>query len=643
MKIPLTLFIILICSWTYAQDYISLKSASEKQLKSYKKAMVAYRSNKFDDAIKLLNKIIKTEPKFIDAHIILGSVYYDKKEFSSAEKSFNEAINIDPTYQVKVFYTLALCNYELEHYADAKNNMGKFLDKETQNQELIAKAKRRYTTFRFTDSAVAHPLKYQPQNFRIMNSDFSEYLPSLTADGNTMVFTRKIYRENEDLFISTRVEGSGWSSPESLDEINTVFNEGAPAISPDGNTLVFTSCDRKESFGGCDLFISKKENGKWGPAVNLGDKINTPAYESQPCFGDNGNLIFFCSNRTGSIGGKDIWFSYRLEDRSWAKPLNLGSNVNTIENEECPFLHPNGLTLFFSSDGHPGLGAKDVFYSEKTGANKWSTAVNLGYPLNSKGDESSFILNYRGDTGYIASDKEFNVMDQKNKNIQKNLDLFEFVMPEALRPNPSSYLYITVVDRKTNAPVQAQLKVFKLGQNEKFYTGKTNQEGKSLISLPSNEIYAIDLYHPEYMIHSEQYNCIETRTAYRPLRLTISLDKIKDAIGSIVLKNIFFESGSAVLKSESDFELNQIFELLKNKNITKVLISGHTDNVGKKEDNLLLSQNRAKAVVQALIEKGIDPRRLVSEGKGESQPIADNNTEVGRQNNRRTEIKIIPE
>ena len=151
------------------------------------------------------------------------------------------------------------------------------------------------------------------------------------------------------------------------------------------------------------------------------------------------------------------------------------------------------------------------------------------------------------------------------------------------------------------------------------------------------------MYHPEYMIHSEQYNCIETRTAYRPLRLTISLDKIKDAIGSIVLKNIFFESGSAVLKSESDFELNQIFELLKNKNITKVLISGHTDNVGKKEDNLLLSQNRAKAVVQALIEKGIDPRRLVSEGKGESQPIADNNTEVGRQNNRRTEIKIIPE
>ena len=643
MKIPLTLFLVLLYTLMYCQDYITLKTAPEKQVKAYKKAVAAYRQNKYDDAIKLFEKIIKSEPKFIDAHILLGSVFFEKKTYSSAEKSFNDAIKLDSTYQIKVFYTLALCNYELEHFTEAKNNMGKYLALETQNQELIAKAKRRYVTYKFTDSAVSHPINYHPLNFKVMNSDFSEYLPSLTADGNTMVFTRKIFQENEDLFISTRDEGGNWSVPESMDEINTVFNEGAPAISPDGNTLVFTSCDRKESYGGCDLFISKKENGKWSQAVNLGDKINTPAYESQPCFGDNGNLIFFCSNRTGSIGGKDIWFSYRQEDRSWAKPLNLGPAINTIDNEECPFLHPNGLTLYFSSDGHPGMGAKDVFYSEKVGANKWKTAINLGYPLNSKGDESSFILNYRGDTGYIASDKDFKELDPKNKNLQKNLDLFEFALPEALRPNPSSYLYISVTDRKTNLPVQAQLKVFKLGQKEKFYTGKTNQEGKSLISLPTNEIYAIDLYHPDYMMHSEQFNCTEIRTAYRPLRLTISMDKIKETNAPMVLKNIFFESGSAVLRSESDFELNQLFELLKNKNIAKVIITGHTDNIGQKEDNLLLSQNRAKAVVQAMIQKGIEPTRLVSEGKGESQPIADNNTEEGRQNNRRTEIKIIPE
>ncbi|MEO6191152.1 MAG: tetratricopeptide repeat protein, partial [Saprospiraceae bacterium] len=385
------LFLLIICINVSAQRYLDLKTVSSSLKKSYQKSLILYQSNQFAKAQKSIEKILKKEPRFIEANLILASIHFDEKNYDEAEKYFEKVLVLNHEYSPKVYYTLAITNYNNRHYNLASKNINEFLIREKSNEELLSRARTKRITYQFADSATQHPVTFHPTAVQGINSDYSEYLPSLTADGRTMVFTRKILNDNEDLFISYKSDDGQWSEPESITEINTFLNEGAPAISPDGNTLVFASCDRRESFGGCDLYISHKVNNKWTTSSNLSDKVNTTAYESQPCFADNGNILLFCSNRVGGYGGKDIWMTVKNKSNGWIKPFNLGSEINTILNEECPFMHQDGKTLYFSSDGHPGMGGKDIFYSRLIKNYIWSPCMNIGYPLNSPLDESSFV------------------------------------------------------------------------------------------------------------------------------------------------------------------------------------------------------------------------------------------------------------
>ena len=626
---------------TQSSPYITLKEVSPKTMKLYQKANSLYKSDQYLKAKIQFEKILKKQPNFIDANIQLASVYYEINDYNNAEKYFEKAVSLSQDYNPKIFYTLALCNRNTKKYDEAKNNLKQFIERDKVNVELKSKAIELYPNFVFTDSATKSPSHFNIQEAWQWNSNHSEYLPTISADGNTVVFTRRINENNEDLYITYRKDTS-WTIPKSIEEINTLYNEGAPAISPDGRILVFTSCDIPESYGGCDLFISEYKDNEWSLPRNLSRDINTPGYESQANFADNGNTLYFVSNRKGGFGGYDLWVSYRMKNLSWSKPKNLGPSINTAKDEDCPFMHPNGKTLYFSSAGYPGMGGKDIYFSTKDKNNQWSPVQNMGYPLNSILNEASFITENNGVQAYYSSDIKY---ENTSTKIGRNLDFYSMQIPEFIRPPASTHVTISILDDQTKSGLEADVTVFDLVNNVVFYEGKSSVTGQVFVVLPTGANYALHIKKNDYIFDNSHFECKFNGLPKQQQKITKYLHKLKSNAEhkAIILENIFFESASSMIKPESEFELNNLFQyLVENKNI-KIKIIGHTDNIGNESDNQLLSSQRAKAVTDYLIQKGIETARISNEGKGESSPIDTNDTELGRRKNRRTEFLILSE
>ncbi|MCC6817157.1 MAG: PD40 domain-containing protein [Saprospiraceae bacterium] len=616
---------------------VNFKNANNSQKKSYQKALQLYRSDQYEKAKISFEKLIKKYPEFIDAQLMLGSIYFDLKEAQKAEIYFNKVLALDKDYNPKVYYTLSLCNYYTQKYDQAYSNLKEFLSREKINHDLIEKGKKNLITFRFADSATRHPVENISYPLANLNSSNSEYLPSLTADGRTIVFTRKINDYNEDLFISYLNDQNQWETPQPIKDLNTTYNEGAPALTPDGNTLVFVSCDRKESYGGCDLFISHKTENGWSAAANFGNKINSPAYETQPCFADNGRVLLFTSNRVGGYGGRDIWMTLKNANNTWITPFNLGPDINTTGDEECPFLHQDGITLFFSSDGHPGMGKKDIFMSKMKTFTTWTIPQNIGYPINSPLDESSFVAYSNGKKALMASDKSF-VGIYKSEDLKKlNLDLYEFDIPNFVQPTLSCFLKFKVVDSKTKNPISANVAIYRVKDKKVFFSDQLNATGIKQISLPGDDEYFINITHPNYYLYSDNFQC-NSNGRFNILTQEYNLISAQITEVPIVLKNVLFEVNSADLKEESYFELTKLLSFLKEKKDYNVQIIGHTDNQGSHETNLILSGKRADRVLNYLVQNGIAKERITSIGKGETESVSSNDSERGRSLNRRTEF-----
>ncbi len=610
--------------------------------RAFAKGKKLYQADQYDQAVIHFQKALKIHPAYPEAELMLASVYYETHDYLLAIKHFQHILALDSLYHPKIYYTLALCHYQADQYDQALKNMAYFLSLDGIHKELQQKAASWYSVFAFCDSAVRNAYPLHEVYLDQLNSLYSEYLPSLTGDGNTIVFTRRIHGNNEELFISTKTDSGEWSAPQTIPLLNSPFLEGAPAISPDGKTLVFASCDRKNSLGGCDLYFSHWENNRWSVPQNMGYPINTPGYESQPCFANNGRTLFFTSNRVGGLGGLDIWYSVRKSDGSWAAPLNAGNNVNTAGNEDCPHVHPNGRYLFFSSNGYLGMGAKDLFVSERNNIGEWMPPKNLGYPINSRGDENSLVVFPDGKHAIMASDKRHLGTAGRKAQAEKNLDLIQFQLPSWLQFSPSTWVDIFVFDETNLAPLKAKVEIFDLSNRQRYYSGWTDSHGKIFISLPADANYAIEIVKKNYVLSTAHFRTTGQHSPRSPLYLKKALRPLhfKESQPEI-LQNLFFESGSSAIRPESYFELDELISYLKEHEHLKIQIIGHTDNVGAPNENLILSVQRASAVVNYLIQGGIPPSRLQYDGRGETQPIAPNDTEAGRAMNRRTEFILI--
>jgi outer membrane protein OmpA-like peptidoglycan-associated protein len=442
-------------------------------------------------------------------------------------------------------------------------------------------------------------------------------------------------QNQEDLYYSIKSNGE-WQEAIPISNLNTSENEAAHSISADGRWLVFTICNRKESIGSCDLFISEWSGETWSRPKNMGTSINTPGWEAQPSLSADGNQLIFASNRQGGYGNYDLWISNR-EHGEWSNPKNLGDIINTPGKDETPFLHADGQTLYFSSDAHMGMGDSDLFMSRKGPDGRWQTPINLGYPINTKNREGALSVSLDGQTAYYASDRI-------TESLTPNLDIFAFELPENLRPNPVTYLKVSLFDQESKTPLSGHVTIIELVHKKQLTTLPVNSEGSPIICLPTGDKYAFHVKVDDYQLHSEHFDLSSTKKKYKPYLLSIGLQKIKTQEAKpIVLNNIFFETGSSSLLNTSFIELDYLKTFLSEHPDIHIEIRGHTDNTGNDAFNQTLSNDRAHTVYEYLVSHGISRRRLAYRGFGSSLPVDSNDTAPGRQNNRRTEFMIINE
>ncbi|MCR6721310.1 MAG: OmpA family protein [Chitinophagaceae bacterium] len=464
-----------------------------------------------------------------------------------------------------------------------------------------------------------------------INTSEPEYFPALTIDGKELVFTRALGKRNEDFFSSRKTESGEWEPAQPMKgSINTPMNEGAQTISQDGTWLVFTACNRRDGFGSCDLYISFLEENGWSEAINLGGSINSDQWESQPCLSPDKKELYFASRRPGGIGGSDIYVSRLQPNGKWGTPENLGPEINTPGDEQSPFIHADNQTLYFVSNHWPGYGDDDLFLSRKGPGGSWSKPENLGYPINTINKEATLFITADGKTAYYASDRS----DSKG-----SWDIYSFELREAIRPTPTLWVKGKVFDSKTRAGLPSTVELTDIANNKIVSQIQTDERGNYLVTLPIGRDYAFNVNRKGYLFYSDNF-MLSSNAADSTYEKDIPLQPI-EVNASFVLNNIFFDNNEYALKPTSTSELEKLVQLLKENPSLKIEISGHTDNVGKPADNMVLSNNRAKAVMNFLNSQGIALTRLIAKGYGETRPVSDNNTEAGRAKNRRTEVKVL--
>ncbi len=639
MRFIFILLLILIQTSLYSQKEYSTKSKSA--IKLYEDGVSALTMRQFPEAIDNLEKAIEKDSEFVEAYLMLGEVYIEQQQPEKAIQYYSKGMEVKPEFYPPGFIVLGKLNLQNGKYQQAKTSFEKYLASGYNSTKFTKEANDAIKQCDFGIHAIQNPVPFEPINLGDkINTQYDEYWPSLSADEQELVFTVLLpkdennpnaYRNRqEDFYYSIKIEDE-WCQAKSVgNPLNTTDNEGAQTISADGKWMFFTACNRDDGNGQCDIYFSQKVGAQWAKPVNLGEPVSTASKEKQPSVSPDGRTLYFASDRAGGFGGMDIWVSKLNEQGKWTKPVNLGEKINTKGDDISPFIHHDNQTLYFSSEKHLGLGGFDLFMSHLDSTGKWTTPVNMGYPINSYLDEIGLIINAEGNHAYYSSSR-----------IEENgRDLYEFELYKEARPTPVSYMKGKVFDSDTKENLRANFELIDLNAGVTISSSYSDANtGEFLICIPTKKDYALNINKKGYLFYSENFTLNAVYEQVDPFLVDIPLSPIK--VGKkVILKNIFYEINSFELKAESKIELDKTVVLLTQNPTVKVEISGHTDNVGAENYNIELSENRAKSVFDYLKEKGISPDRMSFKGYGMSQPIKDNSTEEGRKNNRRTELKI---
>lgn len=631
--ILLACFAIISCKVT-AQNGQTVEQLNRRQQKLYDKIRSQNNTGALKEALQGLNELLDDVPNFTEGYHFRGTIQYDLKDYAAAETDFEKALALDTSYDPIALYQLALAEKEQAKYAEAATHLEDFLKSGYERQGMLDRAEKHLLDARFAEQAVQQPIPFDPEKLGApISSDGAEYLPLLSADGQTMIFTRRVNNQ-EDFFIAEK-ENDQWISAQPLEALNTPFNEGAQSIAADGRLMVFTFCQSQPGAGGCNLFYSEKCDGNWSKPQKLEGEISTKYRETQPSLSADGNLLLFASDRPGGQGGIDIWACRRSRNGKWGKPVNLGPAINTPGNDQCPFLHADGRSFYFCSDGRPGMGGNDLYYVRLGEDGQWGEVKNMGYPINTPGNEGTLTVSLDGSTAYFA----------KSPDVVDDLDIFSFPLYDEAKPFPVTYVKGKIYDSKTGDPLSARAELRDLSTNRPVAFVNSCDDGTYLVCLPAGKNYALHVDKKDYLFFSEHF-ALEDQSDATPFQLDIPLQLIETEAAEnvvdnkpVILKNVFFASGSSELLPASTDELDRLHALLTEHPELRIQINGHTDDVGSEEDNLNLSTARAKAVYDYLVEKEIGEERLRYKGFGETMPIAENETEAGKQENRRTEFE----
>ena len=615
---------------------------SSKAAPLCEKAKKAMQLQDFTKAMGYLNQAQAKDPNYADIYIMKGDIFNFTLLSDSAMKNYQRAIDIIGDPDPMLYYIAGNEGAKCGAYEYALKSLQLFLQKGIQYPEILPDAQKTIANCKFAIESMKNPRSFELMNMGSgINSEWDEYLAALTADDEQIVFTVKRPRDKgtvcafclneEDLYCSHKSVGE-WLPREELGApVKSGYNEGAQCISPDGKYLLYTMCDADFGMGSCDLYWAKRIGDRWSRPRNFGAPVNTSSWESQPSMAADGMTVYFASSRPGGFGGMDIWKTTMTAEGEFSVPVNLGPAINTPGDDAAPFIHSDGRTLYFASNGRVGMGGYDLYYSTLQADGTWSEPVNMGYPINSPADEINVFINAHGTVAYIASDKDGGY---------GGLDLYSFELDDQLRPNPVTYIKGRVRDAFSGEPLSARIEMIDLNTKQ-LLTATTSdpQTGSYLACVHTGGNILLNVSHPDYPFYSENFQIEKSYTELSPYLKDISLQPTD--VGTVVtLKNVFFDFDRSELKPESFVELNKLADYLM-KNAIRIEIGGHTDDQGSEEYNDRLSENRAKAVYDYLIQKGIPAERLQYKGYGMRLPVADNSTEEGRAANRRTEFKIV--
>ena len=641
MRLFLLLFFAVSLSYFgYAQKKYATES--QKAINYYEKAIESFNQRDYIGVEDNLNKALKKDQQFIDAYLLRAELYRINYQIQNQIADLKSAIEIDPQYFPYVHYNLGVALWSIGNYNDAHKSFNAFLTLEQGKETSRDKAKDFLLKCEFAQWLVDNPVEFKPISMGdSINTDNDEYWPSLSIDGNTLIYSvllldstqRTItgsFAHQEDFFISEKVNGT-WAKGKALGyPINTPGNEGALKISADGNTVVYTACNRSDGYGRCDIYFAHKTTTGWTRAINAGKTINSSYSEKQPCLSADANTLYFSSNRPEGFGEMDIWYSELDNQGNWGEPINMGPTINTPNDEESPFFHPDNQTFYFSSDGHNGLGLKDIFYSRINDSANWLTPINIGFPINTYQDEIGLFIDNTGENAYYSTN-----YNTSSRNI------YQFTLPIEARPHAVSYLRGTITDIETNAPLEATIVLLNAVTSTKIMEVHSKKgNGEYLICLPSGNQYALNVSCNNYLFYSVHFNLKNAHPYDNPYEQNIQLQAIK-INESVVLHNIFFEHDSYSLMPESNAELNKIEEYINNNPDWIFEIGGHTDQSGSATYNMELSEKRAKTVYEFLLSKNINPSSITYKGYGELMPLTISETNKVNPANRRTELKIV--
>ena len=632
MKKILPILLSIACTQVWSQSYQPDK-VNPKAAAVYEKAIAQLSDGVIPDAVPLLLKCITLDSNYLDAYLSLAGAYGEMKNYAASVNWYEKARARDSVY-FKVYnlpYSINLAG--LGQFEKALDAVTIFLGIPGISSRGVKSASYRKHCYEFAlDYKLKHPYQgyvFTPFNLGdSVNSIKSEYYPTLTVDDSLLIFTRRGEGYREDFFVSTLRNGVFSKAKLIEGDINNEPYKGGITVSSDGDWLIFAG-NFHRGYGDFDLYISYATPQGWSEPENLGPNINSGYWDSSPSLSPDNRILYFSSNRPGGYGGKDLYISERQPNGKWGPARNMGPSINSIGDETAPYIHPDNQTLFYTSDGLPGYGGTDLYICRKDSSGNWSIPENLGYPINTIENEGSIAVASNGITAYFASDRA---------DTRGGLDLYTFILREDIRPYKTIFVKGRVFDIHTGKGLPCAVELTDNHNNKVLMHIQTDELGKYFIPIPYGKNYTFTVNRKGYLFYSDLYDMVwkHPDSTYQK---DIALQPV-EVNSNFTFNNIRFKINSAELLPVSLIELNKLLQVLNENPTLRIQINGHTDNTGKESDNIALSTDRAKAVVDFLKHNGIKEERLSYKGFGSSKPVASNNTEEGRAKNRRTEFTI---
>lgn len=643
------------------------KKDDPREKRAVAKAEEHLKFEEYRSAIEQLKTAHSINPDNLFTNYWLGVCYFKVGLKTKATEHFETVVRLNPDYNKELagYYAQTLHhNLKLEEALKYYYKQLGLLKKSDPN---FAKFDRLITQCKNARELIKRSVPVEITNVGPnVNSKYPEYAPVISADETVMMFTTRrpdnlggAAPDNlpyEDVYI-TRRQDTTWSLAKNmLAPINTPFHDASVALSADGQTF-FVYRDENR-----DVLESRLKGSSWSQPERLPKPIQSSHWEPSVCLSGDENVMFFVSDRPGGYGGRDIYYTLKNKKGKWGPAVNCGPTINTLLDEDGPFFHSDGQTLYFSSEGHYSMGGYDIFktiWSPHRKDAQFTPPKNIGYPINTPDDDVFFVISASGQHGYYASAKEggfgekdiyminFNPPLQalKSKEIAVDLpDSLKLVLPDMSEATVSKVTMIkgVVLDEKTKKPIEAEIYIVDNERNDTLSVLKSNSiSGNYLVTLPSGKNYGFGVQAKGYLFHSENFD-IPDSLGFKQFIKEITLKPFGFAVGSkIILRNIFYDFSKATLRDASRAELERLHKILIDHPELRIRILGHTDNVGSDEYNRKLSDERAKSVVDYLVKRGIAADRLEWKGLGETAPIDSNETPDGRQANRRTEFEIL--